>query len=381
MKNAKLLVASLLASAPLLGHSQMTVVEGPYLDAGTGANFSRDQGLYNNAGQRVGTLQYDGGAPGTLAAGYAFASGWRGDLEFGFRRNDVDDSAGTTNDGSVDAGSLMAMLWFDWPMPWAVRPYAGAGVGQAQLDLNRADGGSGESDRVFAWQLSAGFVSQVSRHFAMTLGYRLLNADDAQFAGSGLRADYTADSAMLGLRYFFRPVDRIRFAEAAPAAAPAAEVAAFEVVLRPVNFQFDQDELTEPARWTLDEIASRLQRAPDMKVTIDGHTDFIGSTDYNIALGERRANMVRDYLAAKGVDAQMIEVRSFGELQPSDTNETAEGRALNRRAEISTAGAPPQNVRITVAPPTPESKAAAQDPGDPLARDERAEPAPGSTKQ
>lgn len=372
MNKTKLCLAGLIGTLPLASAAQ--VAEGPYLDVGTGANFSRDQTVYNANGQPAGTLEYDGGVPGTLAAGYAIANGWRGDVEFAFRRNDVDDGSAVATNGEIDAGTLMAMAWFDWPVTWKLRPYAGAGAGTARLDLNSASGATfGESDRVFAYQLAAGASSWITRQLALTLSYRLVTTDEAQFQGSGLRSEYQADSAMIGLRYYFQPVKNVRMAEADPGATgaargaavgPPAEVAAFEVVLRPVNFKFDTSELTEPAKQALDEMAARLQQAPDMKVTIDGHTDFIGSSDYNMALGERRANAVKDYLAGKGVSASVLDVRSFGESQPAESNQTAEGRATNRRAEITTAEAP-QNVRVRVEPPTEASKAAAE--GDPLA--------------
>jgi OmpA-OmpF porin, OOP family len=379
MRKAQLFLAGVMATLPLAAAADPAVemVEGPYLDAGTGANFSRDEPVYNNSGQQVGTLQYDGGVPGTLAAGYALSNGWRGDFEFGFRRNDVDDSSSFASNGSVDASTMMAMLWFDWPVAWKFKPSFGAGAGQGELDLSGAPGaGSGETDRVFAYQFAAGMVGMLTRHLALSLSYRLVHTDEARFAGAGTRAEYESDAAMLGLRYFFRPVQRIRLSDAGSAAkgagaGAAAEVAAFEVVLRPVNFKFDRDELTEPAKHSLDELASRLAKAPEMKVTVDGHTDFIGSSDYNMALGERRANAVRDYLAAKGVNLRVVEVRSFGETQPVDDNQTAEGRAVNRRAQITTAEAPPQNVRVRVEAPTEASKAAAQGPEDPLTRREQ----------
>jgi OOP family OmpA-OmpF porin len=380
MKTIKRFAAALIGVAPLAATAQgsQLAYEGPYIEAGTGANFSRDQRVYNSAGQPVGTLQYDGGIPATLAAGYALANGWRGDLEFGYRSNDVD-SAGQANEGSVDVGTLMAMVWFDWPVTWRFRPYAGAGAGTAELDLNDAGGpGGGDgSDQVFAWQLSMGVASQLTQRLALTLGYRLLTTDDARFADGDRRAEYQSDSAMLGLRYFFQPVKRMRMADAAesagttgaPAAAtqaPAAEVAAFETVtLRPVNFKFDQAELTEPAQQTLDQIAREMLKEPGLKVVIDGHADRIGSSEYNLALSERRANAVRDYLAAKGVDVTVLDIRAFGENQPVADNTSVEGRAQNRRAEVNTAAAPPANVKIVIEPPTEASKEAAQgdDPG------------------
>ena len=372
MNRTKICLAGLIGSLPMAAAAQ--VAQGPYLDAGTGANFSRDQTVYDANGQPVGALEYDGGVPGTIAAGYALANGWRGDLEFAFRRNDINDGASVATNGEIDAGTLMAMAWYDWPVTWTLRPFAGAGVGTARLDLSGANGSTlGESDRVGAYQLALGASSWITRQLALTLSYRLINTEEAQFQGSGLRSEYTSDSAMIGLRYFFAPVKSIRMSEAGQAgtataaastgAAAAPELAAFEVVLRPVNFKFDTSELTDPAKQTLDEMATRLQKAPNMKVTIDGHTDFIGSSDYNMALGERRANAVKDYLSGKGVNAAVLDIRSFGESQPTASNQTPEGRATNRRAEITTAEAP-QNVRVRVEPATEASKEAAE--GDPL---------------
>jgi outer membrane protein OmpA-like peptidoglycan-associated protein len=355
-------LAGLIAALPLAA-----IAEGPYIDVGTGANFSRDQRLYDSAGQQVGTLEYDEGIPGTLAAGYAFANGWRGDLEFGMRRNDVADGGSAS---SVDAGTMMAMLWFDWPFAWAVRPYAGAGAGQARLELNDAGAGTGgESDNVFAWQVAMGLASKITPRLVAHLDYRLVTADDAQFTGSGLRSDYQADSVLLGLRYFFKPVKDIRLADADAAApdaqGPAAEAAAFETVtLRGVNFRFDESALTEPARQTLDRIAEDLLKEPGTRIVIEGHTDFIGTPDYNIALGERRANVVRDYLVGKGVAAGAIETRTYGETQPAEDNETPDGRAANRRAEFVAESAPP-DVRVVVEPPTEASRQAAQGGEDP----------------
>jgi outer membrane protein OmpA-like peptidoglycan-associated protein len=370
MKYSKIWVAGLIGTLPLVAGA-----EGPYISAASGANFSRDRELMNSNGQSVGQMNYDGGIPGALAAGYALANGWRGDVEFGFRRNDADSTTPGFTEATVDVGTMMAMLWFDWPVTWALRPYAGAGAGQAELDLESQNGGSpGQGDAVFAYQLATGVTSQLTSHVALSLDYRLLTTDEAQFGPSGLRSEYQSDAVMLGLRYswdrkpgaLFAKDDSTQTAGRGQAAA-ASEIAAFEVVLRPVNFKFDRDELTDPAKETLDELATKLAKAPDMKVTIDGHTDFIGSSDYNMALGERRANAVKDYLGGRGVNANVVEVRTFGESQPSDSNQTAEGRAVNRRAEVTTAAAPPQNVRVIVQPPTEASKEAAQGPEDPLA--------------
>jgi OOP family OmpA-OmpF porin len=73
---------------------------------------------------------------------------------------------------------------------------------------------------------------------------------------------------------------------------------------------------------------------PSSPVTVEGHTDSIGSNQYNQKLSERRANAVRQYLIEKGIASSRIQVIGYGEERPIADNKTAEGRAKNRRAEF-----------------------------------------------
>ncbi|WP_052378554.1 OmpA family protein [Polycyclovorans algicola] len=107
-----------------------------------------------------------------------------------------------------------------------------------------------------------------------------------------------------------------------------------------VNFEFDRSELTDYARGILDAASTVINQLSGehagLVVQIDGHTDSVGSPGYNMALSERRANSVKQYLVRKGVDAQRIETQSYGLTKPIATNDTDAGRALNRRAEVRT---------------------------------------------
>ena len=85
----------------------------------------------------------------------------------------------------------------------------------------------------------------------------------------------------------------------------------------------------------LDEAARILGERPGVRVNVDGHTDWTGTDAYNQGLSERRANSVRDYLASRGVDASRLIASGHGESQPIASNETREGRALNRRVELN----------------------------------------------
>jgi peptidoglycan-associated lipoprotein len=110
----------------------------------------------------------------------------------------------------------------------------------------------------------------------------------------------------------------------------AREVIAFE----DVHFAFDRFNLSPEALKILDDAVAKLQANPDINVTIEGHTDSIGTSEYNLALGERRANSVRDYLSMRGIAAGRLRTVSYGEERPIATNDTAAGRAMNRRAHL-----------------------------------------------
>ncbi len=89
------------------------------------------------------------------------------------------------------------------------------------------------------------------------------------------------------------------------------------------------------AKAQLDEIALKLQQNPQLQTSITGHADSRGSESANMRLGQRRANLLRDYLVKQhNIDPSRIETRSLGESQPIADNQTAEGRKQNRRAEV-----------------------------------------------
>ena len=104
--------------------------------------------------------------------------------------------------------------------------------------------------------------------------------------------------------------------------------------LRGVTFAFDRAEIRPASRAILDQAADRLRQCGRERLQVEGHTDSIGSDVYNQDLSERRARAVRDYLAGKGVGDGRISAVGYGESRPVATNDTPEGRALNRRVEV-----------------------------------------------
>jgi outer membrane protein OmpA-like peptidoglycan-associated protein len=102
-----------------------------------------------------------------------------------------------------------------------------------------------------------------------------------------------------------------------------------------ILFDHNSAGLRSTSRTTLNELAQNFAQYPDNLIIVEGHTDSTGTDQYNQRLSEQRAANVADYLIDRGVRAGNITVYGFGELRPKSTNDTAEGRQLNRRVEIN----------------------------------------------
>jgi outer membrane protein OmpA-like peptidoglycan-associated protein len=107
-----------------------------------------------------------------------------------------------------------------------------------------------------------------------------------------------------------------------------------ELNFEDVYFDFDRSTLRPEALRLLDDAVTKLQANPTRNIVIEGHTCSIGTAEYNLALGERRAASVRNYLTSRGVPAARLETRSYGEESPKFDNSREETRRLNRRAAL-----------------------------------------------
>jgi peptidoglycan-associated lipoprotein len=108
-----------------------------------------------------------------------------------------------------------------------------------------------------------------------------------------------------------------------------------EYTFEDVHFDFDRYSLRPEATRILDEAIKAMQADNTLRLTLEGHTCNIGTTEYNLALGERRANAVRDYLVSRGIGADRLNTVSYGEERPKHDNSREETRRLNRRAAMT----------------------------------------------
>jgi peptidoglycan-binding protein ArfA len=103
----------------------------------------------------------------------------------------------------------------------------------------------------------------------------------------------------------------------------------------PITYQHAESSLTSSAKTELTAIANAIKACPDARVTVIGHTDNTGSDAVNIPLSDNRARSVADYLVSQGVPAGSVSSRGEGSSAPVASNDTADGRAQNRRTEIT----------------------------------------------
>ncbi|MBN2415719.1 peptidoglycan-associated lipoprotein Pal [bacterium] len=111
-----------------------------------------------------------------------------------------------------------------------------------------------------------------------------------------------------------------------------------ELVLQPVYFELDESDLTPEARSILGGLADALAVNPGISIMIEGHCDERGTIEYNLALGERRATAVKEYLVNYGVNAARLYTISYGKERPADPGHSEAAWAKNRRAEFRIVG-------------------------------------------
>lgn len=107
-----------------------------------------------------------------------------------------------------------------------------------------------------------------------------------------------------------------------------------EFILRGVNFESGSAKLTPDSYAVLDRVVKSLMAYPEVRIEIRGYTDSVGSWEFNLKLSERRAQSVMDYLVNSGVSSDRLVVQGYGEADPVESNDTASGRASNRRIEF-----------------------------------------------
>ena len=127
-----------------------------------------------------------------------------------------------------------------------------------------------------------------------------------------------------------RPVAQAPVVKEAPPPPPAAKPVALPIIY----FDFDKSNLKPPAVAKLDKVAAFMSKNADANIRIEGHCDERGTSEYNLALGDRRANSAKKYLVDLGISAERLSTISYGEEKPADPGHNEAAWAKNRRDEF-----------------------------------------------
>lgn len=123
-----------------------------------------------------------------------------------------------------------------------------------------------------------------------------------------------------------------------PATPPSDTSAGAGLNAAPIYFAFDDYTLNESAKGDLTAIAGQMKASAGAVVQVEGHSDERGSTEYNLALGERRAQTVKNFLVASGVEGARVTTISYGEEKPAASGHDEGAWSKNRRAEFVVSG-------------------------------------------
>lgn len=371
LKTALFTAAAMLALAPA-AHAY----QGVYGAIGAGLSYVGPDRDFEGTGALGfdSEADFNNGIGVYTALGHASANGWRKELEFSYRQNDLRHLPGdglnftgwTENTVSGDMQSLAFMFNIikDFNSDSSVTPYVGLGVGLARLKASYLgndpsfSGGFGalaidDKSLGLAYQGIAGLAFALAEGLTLDLSYRYFATTDREFDGTlaGLpeefEQEYNSHSLFAGLRWNFgaAPVAAAQYKDcwdgsSVPVAAecPPQLNETQGADLDPINvivyFDYDKSNLTPEASNLIKEASARALANDVETVVVSGHADRSGGSAYNQALSERRGSVVRDALIANGISADRIRMESYGEDRPAKPTEDGVREPLNRRTEV-----------------------------------------------
>ncbi|HSP58368.1 MAG TPA: OmpA family protein [Halomonas sp.] len=190
---------------------------------------------------------------------------------------------------------------------------------------------SGSSDR--AWYQQPVVCGIAGGLIGGSIGYATSGESDEE---SGIAVGGASGAAIGALMCADRTPEPQPEPEPMPEPEPEPEPEFEPVVLSSdVTFAFDSDELRSGAESELNQVARTLRDNPEARVVVEGHTDSVGTAEYNRDLSQRRAESVSMYLQSQGIAGNRLRTVGYGEDRPVASNDTDSGRAQNRRVEIN----------------------------------------------
>ena len=246
---------------------------------------------------------------GSLLLGYQFNDRWSADLSLG---TDLSDNV-DTNQFAVNG------YRFFGEKKW--KPYVSAGLSSNSID-------DASVDQTEQFQAGFGLSGALTDQLELRVGYQ-------HFFEFGDES-YNDDAVSIGLNWYFRKPRATAVAQSTPEPQPESVpkqkevVDSFELL---VQFDFDKSDIKSVFKQQFDEIARVLQESPTITMTVEGHTCWIGTEEYNLGLSKQRADAVKKkFVQDYGISADRIRTEGYGESRPVADNNTQTGRESNRRA-------------------------------------------------
>ena len=317
---------------------------GWYVSLEGGANWVSDSDYVANV--TPATATYSTGWAALATVGYAFGGNWRAEFEAGYRDNDIDAITPVVsivgNSGSLTESTLMANVLYDIRLGDKLSLSLGAGAGMdfAELDLVGTLYNASDDDWNFAYQGIAGLNYAIGGRTTAFINYRYLTVSSPNYDLTAKLGplvdsdDYQKHTVTLGLRYALgSPQVMMDAPPAEPSAPPVAEPSGPSRQFI-VFFGFNKYNLTSAALRVISEAVIAAKETGSATVVITGHTDTVGSPEFNQRLSMRRSNAVKAEMARQGVSASNINTNGKGEneLLVQTTDNVKEPQ--NRRATI-----------------------------------------------
>ncbi len=341
----KKLSVSLIALAAVIAAPSIAcaapAAPGWYAAAGAGLSLPNDPDMY--AGGAKLSVENENTALGLSAGvGYAFGNGLRLGAEYFHNRVDAKTVNAVAGSGHLTNNALMFNAYYDIDTGSVLTPYVGAGIGPDFIGIDNvgAAGAYLDGDTVrAAYQAIAGVSARVDENWAVTADYRYMASFDPKVdytGGTKGRIENSSHNIMIGLRYSFgeekavRSIEKPQVAKHKPAKAAVAPVGQNYMVF----FDFDKSVLTEEAKGIIASAVKKFDEDGFAKIVVTGHTDTVGTKEYNQALSERRAGAVKVELEALGVKAANVKERGVGKKDLLVPTTDGVREVQNRRAEI-----------------------------------------------
>jgi outer membrane protein OmpA-like peptidoglycan-associated protein len=338
-----------MAAIAMAGAAQAdyTSPTGWYMSLGAGTNWMPDNDIdeYSASGSlsTTNSFSWESGYIVSGAVGYDFGRNWRVEFEVAYRDNDVDTffSSGTGPYTASGADlwqlSQMVNVLYDFDLGGNFSAAVGAGVGGNLVVFNPGCSGNFEGqncnqetdDYVVAGQLIAQAAYQFADRWHAVLDYRYMLSDDAEVVNLSDRERWDIESSnhsvLLGLRFDLQRDGAVPERPRQTGEAPKQFI---------VFFGFNKSNLTTEASRVVSEAAAAAKQYGSASITVVGHTDTVGSNDYNLRLSMARSQSVKEGLIANGIAASMISTGGRGEAELMVQTGDSVKEPQNRRATI-----------------------------------------------